>query len=122
MLNVRRLHTSSSIRHLAEARNGFALRHGAGDFRVNHDFASRYYGAHGGSLNGCPPGLWAKNNGCMPPGQAQKLLGASVGCRERFCRAELAVPGDVVPLSGYSRIIITGTATDICTRSTAATM
>lgn len=27
-------------------------------------------------INGCPPGLWLKNNGCMPPGQAAKLLGA----------------------------------------------
>lgn len=27
-------------------------------------------------IDGCPPGLWLKNNGCMPPGQAAKLLGA----------------------------------------------
>jgi hypothetical protein len=27
-------------------------------------------------IEGCPPGLWLKNNGCMPPGQAAKLLGA----------------------------------------------
>ncbi len=27
-------------------------------------------------IDGCPPGLWMKNNGCMPPGQAAKLIGA----------------------------------------------
>lgn len=28
-----------------------------------------------GLIAGCPPGLWAKNNGCLPPGQAKKLIG-----------------------------------------------
>lgn len=27
-------------------------------------------------IDGCPPGLWMRNNGCMAPGQAAKLLGA----------------------------------------------
>ncbi len=31
-----------------------------------------------GLIDGCPPGLWMKNNGCMPPGQAAKLLGTSL--------------------------------------------
>ena len=45
--------------------------------RVNDDYAARYYNANRrGLIDGCPPGLWAKNNGCMPPGQAQRLLGA----------------------------------------------
>jgi hypothetical protein len=34
--------------------------------------------------NGCPPGLWAKNNGCMPPGQAAKLLGAPLSAATAF--------------------------------------
>jgi len=29
-----------------------------------------------GLVDGCPPGLAAKNNGCLPPGQAKKLIGA----------------------------------------------
>ena len=29
----------------------------------------------GGLINGCPPGLDRKDNGCLPPGQARKLLG-----------------------------------------------
>jgi hypothetical protein len=29
-----------------------------------------------GLIDGCPPGLWMKNNGCMPPGQAAKLVGS----------------------------------------------
>ena len=31
--------------------------------------------ANNGFVNGCPPGLAAKNNGCLPPGQAKKLVG-----------------------------------------------
>ena len=31
-----------------------------------------------GLIDGCPPGLAAKNNGCVPPGQAKKLVGAAV--------------------------------------------
>lgn len=35
------------------------------------------HGAHGPvgyGIGGCPPGLAKKHNGCMPPGQARKLL------------------------------------------------
>jgi hypothetical protein len=35
------------------------------------DYSSAAWGA-------CPPGLAAKNNGCLPPGQAKKLVGAAV--------------------------------------------
>ncbi len=38
-----------------------------GDRMVSRDFDGR---------NGCPPGLAKKDNGCLPPGQARKLLGA----------------------------------------------
>ena len=31
-----------------------------------------------GLIAGCPPGLDKKNNGCLPPGQANKLLGTSL--------------------------------------------
>jgi hypothetical protein len=31
-----------------------------------------------GLVEGCPPGLWMKNNGCLPPGQERKLLGRSI--------------------------------------------
>lgn len=31
-----------------------------------------------GLIGGCPPGLAAKNNGCLPPGQAKRLVGAVV--------------------------------------------
>jgi len=50
------------------------------------DFGDR---ARGYGIGGCPPGLAAK--GCMPPGQAAKLLGARLSDADRF--AELnAVP------------------------------
>lgn len=32
-------------------------------------------GRGGGLIAGCPPGLDKKNNGCLPPGQAKKLIG-----------------------------------------------
>ena len=31
-----------------------------------------------GLINGCPPGLDKKNNGCLPPGQAKKLVGTLI--------------------------------------------
>lgn len=31
-----------------------------------------------GLVDGCPPGLAAKGNGCLPPGQAKKLVGAAI--------------------------------------------
>lgn len=34
--------------------------------------------ARTGLVNGCPPGLAAKNNGCLPPGQAKRMVGAAV--------------------------------------------
>ena len=40
----------------------------------------KHHGKHGvqsglfaPGINGCPPGLAKKNNGCLPPGQAKKL-------------------------------------------------
>jgi len=39
--------------------------------RWDHGFAR-------GDIDGCPPGLWMKNNGCLPPGQERKLLGQSI--------------------------------------------
>ena len=42
-------------------------------------FVTRKFGDvfdHGRGFNGCPPGLDKKDNGCLPPGQAKKFLGA----------------------------------------------
>ncbi|MEO7814874.1 MAG: hypothetical protein ABIR87_05450 [Sphingomicrobium sp.] len=52
------------------------------DLGDHHDddrgrFATRRFNdGFGGFANGCPPGLAKKDNGCLPPGQAKKLLGA----------------------------------------------
>ena len=64
-----------------QAENGFVGRNFDQRFRVNQDYANQYYGMAGkrGFIDGCPPGLAAKNNGCLPPGQAMKLLGAPLG-------------------------------------------
>lgn len=45
---------------------------GDGARLVTRDFS----GGFRGFANGCPPGLDKKDNGCMPPGQASKFLGA----------------------------------------------
>ncbi|WP_265587517.1 hypothetical protein [Sphingomicrobium arenosum] len=36
------------------------------------------YGSGQGMIDGCPPGLAKKNNGCLPPGQAKKMYGQRV--------------------------------------------
>ena len=43
------------------------------DVRFNRRFATRGFAR--GFVDGCPPGLAKKNNGCMPPGQYNKLVG-----------------------------------------------
>ena len=35
-------------------------------------------GSSRGFIEGCPPGLWMKGNGCLPPGQAKKLIGNAI--------------------------------------------
>ena len=43
---------------------------------IERDFDEYFGGGRG--FNGCPPGLDKKNNGCLPPGQAKKFLGARI--------------------------------------------
>lgn len=60
----------------AQLRNdGYARRIAAfRDAAPSFDVISRARGR--ALIDGCPPGLWMKGNGCLPPGQAAKLLGA----------------------------------------------
>jgi len=62
----------------AQAQQQFVANNGITADRAmafrNSDMAFQA-GRHG-LINGCPPGLWMKGNGCMPPGQAAKLVGA----------------------------------------------
>jgi hypothetical protein len=45
----------------------------------DNSFAGRFANVSGrGLINGCPPGLWMKDNGCLPPGQAKKLVGTVI--------------------------------------------
>lgn len=39
---------------------------------------ARNFDGFGGGFGNCPPGLAKKDNGCLPPGQARKLLGARI--------------------------------------------
>ena len=54
--------------------------HGNGhDFDFGDEGHGHAYGVEGPvgyGVGGCPPGLAKKHNGCMPPGQAKKLLRA----------------------------------------------
>ena len=43
--------------------------------RNDNEYASRTFRAY---ADGCPPGLAKKDNGCLPPGQAKKLIGAAL--------------------------------------------
>lgn len=55
--------------------------------RVDNDirFVPRWgvNGLHRGFVDGCPPGLAKKNNGCLPPGQAKKLVGSPLSAALR---------------------------------------
>ncbi|HEX6785039.1 MAG TPA: hypothetical protein VF098_10360 [Sphingomicrobium sp.] len=50
--------------------------------------------ARHGLIDGCPPGLWMKNNGCMPPGQAAKLVGSPLSTAATIA-ALSAIPASV---------------------------
>jgi hypothetical protein len=54
----------------AAAKPGNGHRHGYQD----HGPAYVGHGPVGYGVGGCPPGLAKKHNGCMPPGQAKKLI------------------------------------------------
>jgi len=46
-----------------------------GYFSDRHrSYAREYYSERYSKARSCPPGLAKKNNGCMPPGQARKLV------------------------------------------------
>ena len=55
----------------------------------NRALTAEEFRANGYGVGGCPPGLASK--GCMPPGQAAKLLGTRIADAERFA-ALSAVP------------------------------
>ena len=58
--------------------------------RVDRDFDGVRFvprwndrGLAGGFIDGCPPGLAKKGNGCLPPGQAKKLYGTPLNAALR---------------------------------------
>ena len=60
---------------VARPGNGHGHGHDSGDWDNHgrgHDYDEGYGVGYG--RGGCPPGLAKKHNGCMPPGQARKLL------------------------------------------------
>jgi hypothetical protein len=57
------------------ARGNIRPDRGDDRFRYDPDQGGRYYAAARGLIDGCPPGLAKKNNGCLPPGQARKIFG-----------------------------------------------
>jgi len=81
---------------LSKPGNGHGNGHGNGYVHLRHGHAFGFegrehlYGVNGPvgyGVGGCPPGLAKKQNGCMPPGQARKLLrgdGLIYGSRTRY--------------------------------------
>ena len=63
-------------------RDRFALDRGARAVNIaaaRRGFEPRYDNLHSrGLIGGCPPGLADKANGCLPPGQARKRVGAAL--------------------------------------------
>ena len=65
-------HANREFRHA----DRHAMREQSRDVRVGNRVQQDRRFASNGRIEGCPPGLAAKNNGCLPPGQAKKLVGA----------------------------------------------
>ena len=72
---------------LSKPGNGHGNGHLYGYGREGYGHAYGRQGPVGYGVGGCPPGLAKKQNGCMPPGQAKKLLGGqnlTYGVRTRY--------------------------------------
>ena len=67
---IDRARDRAQLRSGATARRIAAFRDASTTFDVSPRLGSR------GFIDGCPPGLWMKNNGCLPPGQAAKFIGS----------------------------------------------
>lgn len=80
--DLRAAHNSVRVQR-AENRDVVRVR-GDDDNRVRvvtRNFESVFSGRGRGLVNGCPPGLDRKDNGCMPPGQVKNLLGTRLQSR-----------------------------------------
>jgi hypothetical protein len=70
-------HDRSAERAFVRDRDDHRDRIRVVDLDNDDGFVGRW-GRHGfarGFIDGCPPGLAKKDNGCLPPGQAKKLVG-----------------------------------------------
>ena len=82
-----------------EQRQGFVREHGRSIAYVGAGAAAAYAGTRyvenrndqrdRGLINGCPPGLAAKDNGCMPPGQVRQQWGYGAPLRSQYADAYL---------------------------------
>ena len=78
-------HDSMKMRHAPDRqafrdsyRDQRRLRTSDRDFARTVAWNDRDRWTNGGFADGCPPGLAKKNNGCLPPGQARKLIGLAL--------------------------------------------
>ena len=66
-------------RNFGQAKNRTRVeRDGARAFKDERRLARDEGTFYRGGVDGCPPGLAKKGNGCLPPGQAKKLIGAAL--------------------------------------------
>jgi hypothetical protein len=74
---------AGDVRHAerVDVRGSKHVRADNRDFNYRDDgrrFADNDRGLFRGFVDDCPPGLAKKGNGCLPPGQAKKLVGAAL--------------------------------------------
>ena len=82
-----------------EQRQGFIREHGRSVAYAAAGAGAAYAGTRyvdhrndqrdRGQINGCPPGLAAKDNGCMPPGQVRSSWGYGAPLRSQYADAYL---------------------------------
>ncbi len=82
-----------------EQRQGFVREHGRNIAYAGAGAGAAYAGTRyvehrndqrdRGLINGCPPGLAAKDNGCMPPGQVRSAWGYGAPLRSQYADAYL---------------------------------
>jgi len=68
-----------------------------GELRVRDVDRDELFARRVGWVDGCPPGLAKKNNGCLPPGQAAKFIGQPLAAANRIAALE-ALPPALRPL------------------------
>lgn len=97
VLNADRVHDKGHVR-FAEGDKVFKVRDvNRGVERVRDVDRDDLFMRRVGWVDGCPPGLAKKHNGCLPPGQAARFIGQPLAAASRIAALE-ALPSPLRPL------------------------